>query len=134
MLVLWDGGLHSYEQVHVTLARRAHVLSRIPCHVKLLVEKGLPDGSYMSYLYPPKALQKQGYQRIAVRVISYTVVRPDRKAQPKTYRLITDLFEWETLPASLLAGEFHKRWEEVLTIDEVKTHLVERKVEVRSEN
>ena len=98
------------------------------------MEKEFPDGSYMSYLYPPQELQKQGYQRIAVRVISYTVVRPDRKTQPKTYRLITDLFEWETLPASLLAGEFHKRWEEELTIDEVKTHLVERKVELRSEN
>ena len=62
------------------------------------------------------------------------MVRPDGKTQPKTYRLITDQFECEQLPASLLAREFHKRWEEELTIDEVKTHLVERKVELRSEN
>ena len=116
------------------MAQGAHVLSRIPSNVKLLVDKELPDGSYLSYLYPPKELQKQGYQPIAIRVISYTVVRPDRKTQLKTFRLITTLFDWEILPASLLAGEFHKRWEEELTIDEVKTHLVDRKVEVRSEN
>jgi hypothetical protein len=33
-----------------------------------------------------------------------------------------------------LAGEFHKRWEEELTIDEVKTHLLGRKVPIRAEN
>jgi len=34
----------------------------------------------------------------------------------------------------LLAGEFHKRWEEELKIDEVKTHLLGRKVPIRAEN
>ena len=134
MLVLWDGGLHSYELVRATLARGAHLLSRVPCHVKLVVEQELPDGSYLSHLYPPKELQKQGYQPIPVRVVTYTVVRPGQKTPLETYRLITNLFECETVPASLLAAEFHKRWEEELTIDEFKTHLVDRKVELRSEN
>lgn len=39
-----------------------------------------------------------------------------------------------SFPATLLARDVHQRWEEEVTIDEFKTHLVERKVEVRSEN
>jgi hypothetical protein len=134
MVVLWDGGLHSYALVHGVQARGSHFLSRVPAHVKLRVEKELPDGSYLSHLYPPKKLQKQGYQPIAVRVVSYTVARPDPSQSPKTYRIITDLLDSEFLEANLLAQEFHQRWEEELTIDEVKTHLLGRKVPIRSEN
>jgi hypothetical protein len=52
----------------------------------------------------------------------------------KSYRIITDLFECESFEASLLAGEFHKRWEEELTIDGVKTQILGRKVPMRAEN
>jgi len=46
MVVLWDGGLHSYDLVHAVQARGAHFLSRVPAHVRLQVDKELPDGSY----------------------------------------------------------------------------------------
>ncbi len=134
MVVLWDGGLHSYEQVHATLAQRSHFLGRLPCHVKLVEEKALPDGSFLSHLNPPAHLKKKGYQTIAVRVVPYCAKPIDGRKQSKNYRLITDLFEYRSFPAALLARSFHVRWEEEFTIDEFKTHLVDRKVEVRSEN
>lgn len=135
MVVLWDGGLHSYDLVQATLAQGSHFLSRIPAHVKLVVDRELPDGSFLSYLYPPRKLRKKGYQPIAVRVVHYSVKRLDKLTKkPKNYRLITDLFDNESSPATLLARDVHQRWEEELAIDEFKTHLVERKVEVRSEN
>lgn len=135
MVVLWDGGLHSYDLVQATLAQSSHFLGRIPTHVKLGVDQELPDGSFLSYLYPPRKLKKKGYQPIAVRVVSYSVKRLDKLTKkPKNYRLITDLFDAESFPATLLARDVHQRWEEELTIDEFKTHLVDRKVEIRAEN
>lgn len=135
MVVLWDGGLHSYDLVQATLAQGSHFLGRLPAHVKLVVDKELPDGSFLSYLHPPKKLKKKGYQPIAIRVVPYSVKRLDKwTKKPKKYRLITDLLDVKVFPAPLLAGDFHQRWEEELTIDELKTHLVDRKVEVRSEN
>ena len=134
MIVLWDGGLYSYELVHATLAQGSHFLSRIPCHVKLIVDKELPDGSYLSYLYPPQSKQKKGYQPIAVRVISYTVQRPEGSKKAKSYRLITNLLDSEATEARMLAEQYQVRWEEELTINEWKTHLLGRKVEIRSEN
>lgn len=105
---MWDGGLHSYKMVQAAESRGSHVLSRVPAHVKLLVEQELSDGSYLSHLYPPRALQKQGYTPIAVRVIPYTVAHPNKSGQPKTYRLITTLLDSESFAARLLASEFQR--------------------------
>ena len=124
--------MHSYDLVHAP--QESHFLGRIPTHVKLVVDKELPDGSFLSHLHPPQALKKKGYQPIAVRVVPYSVKRLEQMKKPKRYRLITDLLDYEAFPASLLASNFHQRWEEELTIDEFKTHLVARKVEIRSEN
>jgi len=134
MLVMWDGGLHSYTMVQAAQAQGSHVLSRVPAHVKLLVEQELSDGSYFSHLYPPRQLQKQGHASIAVRVIPYTMTHTNKSEQPKKYRLITTLLDSECFAARLLATEFHRQWEEELTIDELKTHLLGRKLPIRSEN
>ena len=34
MLVLWDRGFHEYDMIVATRRRNAHVLSRLPGHVK----------------------------------------------------------------------------------------------------
>jgi len=134
LLVMWHGGLHSYTMVQAAQAQGSHVLRRVPAHVKLLVEQELPDGSYFSHLYPPRQLQKQGHASIAVRVIPYTMTHTNKSGQPKKYRLITTLLDSECFAARLLATEFHRQWEEELTIDELKTHLLGRKLPIRSEN
>ena len=48
--------------------------------------------------------------------------------------LITSLLAIENFPATLLAQEYHQRWEVENTIDEIKVHLLGRKTPVRSQN
>ena len=40
----------------------------------------------------------------------------------------------DQFPATLLAQEYHQRWEVENTIDELKTHLIRRKTPIRSQN
>lgn len=135
MLLMWDRGLHSYAMVQATVAKGCDYLGRIPANVKFLVEEPLADGSYLSLIYPSAKLRKQGYQPIQVRVIEYTIEHPTNQSQePLTYRLITSLFDIKQFPATLLAEEYHQRWEVENTIDELKIHLLGRKTPIRSQN
>lgn len=63
----------------------------------------------------------------------YSIEMPGQ-LEPSTYRLITSLLDFGQFPALLLAQEYHQRWELENTIDEVKTHLLGRKVPIRSLN
>jgi hypothetical protein len=44
MLVLWDRGLHEYDLLAAVRQRGAHVLGRLPAHVKPERGGALPDG------------------------------------------------------------------------------------------
>ena len=134
MLLMWDRGLHSYAMVQSTLAQGCDYLGRIPANVKFLAEEPLADGSYLSWIYPPGKLRKRGAQPVKVRVIEYTIARQDLAQEQLTYRLITSLLAIENFPATLLAQEYHQRWEVENTIDEIKVHLLGRKTPVRSQN
>ena len=134
MLLMWDRGLHSYAMVKATLDKGCDYLGRIPANVKFLVEEPLADGSYLSWIYPPAKLRKRGEQPIQVRVIEYTIEHPDKPGDQLTYRLITSLLNIEEFSATLLAAEYHQRWEVENTIDEIKTHLLGRKTPIRSGN
>lgn len=134
MLLMWDRGLHSYAMVKATRNKGCDYLGRIPANVKFLVEEPLADGSYLSLIYPPAKLRKQGCQPIQVRVIEYTIEQKEKPEEQLTYRLITSLLNMEQFPASLLAVEYHQRWEIENTIDELKTHLLGRKTPIRSLN
>ena len=46
--LMWDRGLHDYDMVVQTHQRGAHVLSRLPAHVKPEVVQLLADGSYLA--------------------------------------------------------------------------------------
>lgn len=133
MLLIWDRGLHSSAMVQTTVANSCDYLGRIPAQVKFLVEEPLTDGSYLSKIYPSGRLRKQGCQPILLRVIEYTIDRPDDPQEQVTYRLITSLLDIEQFPAQLLATEYHTRWEVENTIDELKVHLVGRKTHVRAQ-
>ena len=134
MLLMWDRGLHSYAMVQASLAKGCDYLGRIPANVKFLVEDPLADGSYLSWIYPSGKLRKRGCEPIQVRVIEYTIEHPDKPGEQLTYRLITSLLNIEQFPATLLAVEYHQRWEVENTIDEIKTHLLGRKTPIRSQN
>lgn len=134
MLLMWDRGLHSYAMVRATIDRGCDYLGRIPANVKFLVEEPLADGSYLSLIYPPGKLRQRGAKPIQVRVIEYTIEHPEKPTQQLTYRLITSLFSIEQFPATMLAMEYHTRWEVENTIDEIKAHLNGRKTPIRSQN
>lgn len=132
MLLMWDRGLHSFGMVQATLARGGHYLGRVPANVKFEVEQVLDDGSYLSWIYPDRKSKKKGATRIQVRVVEYTIETSGPSQQTLTYRLITSLLDAQAFPALVLAQQYHQRWEVETTIDEVKTHLLGRKVSIRS--
>ena len=101
-------------------------------HVKFVVEQNLDDGSYLSWIAPSGKLKRKGCQRIAVRVIEYTIDSPDQLGVQQTYRLITSLLDIEQFPALLLATEYHQRCAVENTIDELKVHLLGRKTPIHS--
>lgn len=129
MLLLWDRGLHSFKMVKATLDRGGHILGRVPAQVKFEVVKVLADGSYLSWIAPDRESQKKGATRMRVRVIEYVIQENDKE---QTYRLITDLMDISLFPALVLAQEYHSRWEAENTLDELKTHLLGRKILIRS--
>jgi hypothetical protein len=131
MLLMWDRGLHSYAMVKETLGQKADFLGRMPKNVKFPVDRILEDGSYLSWINPDGKSRKKGATRIMVRVIEYTI---DMDKEPTVYRLITSLTDIVVFPATLLAMEYHKRWEVENTIDELKVHLLGRKTLIRSQN
>jgi hypothetical protein len=131
MLLMWDRGLHSFLMVAATVRQGGQYLGRVPANVKFEVEQELPDGSYLSWIYPDRKSKQKGATRIGVRVIEYSIEIPGQ-LEPSAYRLITSLLVPEQFPALLLAQEYHQRWEVENTIDEVKTHLLARKVPIRS--
>jgi len=134
MLLMWDRGLHSFRMVQTTRVQECHYLGRVPANVKFELEQELGDGSYLSWIYPDRKSKKKGCTRIQVRVIESKIELPDQANEPPTYRLITSLLDPQEFPALLLASEYHQRWEVENTIDEVKTHLLGRKVPIRSLN
>jgi hypothetical protein len=121
MLLLWDRGFHGYDLVRRTLARGAHFLGRTKANVVLPPETVLPDGSYLSTLYPSPAARRRRRDGIVVRVVEYAL---DTPAGPGTerYRLITSLLDPVAFPAQVLAATYHERWEIESTLDEVKVH------------
>lgn len=94
--------------VNLTLQQGCHYLGRVPANVKFPYEKVLEDGSYLSWICPDGKSKKKGCTKIQVRVIEYTI---REGTEEQTYRLITSLMDITQFPASLLATEYHQRWE-----------------------
>ena len=89
----------------------------------------LPDGSYLSWIYPDRKSKKKGATPIQVRVIEYLILE---KGEEVVYRLITNLMDSEVFPSLLLAEEYHWRWEVENTLSEFPTHLNGHKTPIRS--
>ena len=63
-----------------------------------------------------------------MRIIEYTFDDPGRPGSGEPHRLLTTLLDDKLDPAEALIVGYHERWEEELTIDELKTHQRERPV------
>jgi hypothetical protein len=122
MLVMWDCGLHAYDMFQRVRQREAHVLSRLPAHVKPQRVRRLPDGSYLAYISPSDYHRRKRGERLLVRVVEYTITDPALPGYGEVHRLVTTLLDHRACPALDLACAYHERWEIELVIDEVDTH------------
>jgi hypothetical protein len=132
MLLLWDRGFLSYDLVQLVRQRKAQLLARIKKNLVFTPIKWLPDGSYWARLYPSPRHRDRDEGGILVRIIDYTFRDSGRPGSGQKHRLLTTLLSAAQHPATRLVQLYHERWEEELTIDELKTHQRERPV-LRSE-
>ncbi len=128
MLLLWDRNFLSYQTVFEVRQRRAHLLARIKSNRIFEPIRVLEDGSYLAKLYRDAADRKQDRDGILVRIIEYTFDDPGRPGSGEPHRLLTTLLDADRDPARTLVVLYHERWEEEVTIDELKTHQRERPV------
>lgn len=132
MLCLADRFFPSYKLWKKAAATGADLLWRTRQNARLDVDKRLPDGSYLSRIYPTTSDRRNERHAIVVRAIDY---RLDPKEVPEAepvYRLITTILDHETAPADQLAALYHERWEIETALDELKTHLRGAQIVLRS--
>jgi hypothetical protein len=122
MLVMWDRGFHDYDMFVQARKRGAHVLSRLPGHIKPVRLRSLADGSYLAYLRPSDYHRRKKGERLLVRVIEYTLTDPNLPGWGETHRLVTTLLDPDAYPILDLICAYHERWEIEITIDEIDTH------------
>jgi hypothetical protein len=129
MLLLWDRNFFSYALVRqVAVDRQAQLLARVKVGLIFRPIRVLSDGSYLARVYESGRHRDRGDGGILVRVIEYTLTDPGRAGDGERHRLITTLLDEAVDPAADVVVLYHERWEEELTIDEVKTHQRERPV------
>ena len=130
MLCLADRGFFGFEMWKQAAATGAELLWRVRRNIHLPCEKRLPDGSYLSRIYPSQQDQRRGRNGIVVRVIEYRLEGVEG-AEP-LYRLATTILDHELAPAAELAALYHERWEIETAFDELKTHLRGAHIVLRS--
>jgi len=122
MLVMWDRGFHEYDMIVAVAHRRAHLLGRLPAHVKPERIQTLDDGSYLAHLYPSDYHRRQQGERCLVRIVEYKLTDPALADPDEVHRLVTTLLAPDPYPAVELVCAFHERWEIEIAIDEIDTH------------
>jgi hypothetical protein len=132
MLLIWDRGFFSYELISAVVRRGAHLLARVRSNTILRPIRRLRDGSYLAKVYPSAADRRRDARGLLVRVVEYTHDDPNRPGAGERHRLITDLTNPNDLPAPEAPLVYHERWEEELAFDEIKTHLSNRAIPIRS--
>jgi hypothetical protein len=128
MLLLWDRGFLSYDNVQDVLTGKAQLLARIKKNHVFAKLRVLRDGSYLAKLYRSAKHRRRDQDGIVVRVIEYTIQDRRRPGSGQPHRLLTTLLDARRDPAKRLIELYHERWEEELAIDELKTHQRQRPV------
>ena len=130
MLCLADRGFFGFELWTQAHATGADLLWRIKKNLDLPCQALLPDGSYLSVIYPSLADRRHQTKGLRVRVIDYQLADvPD--AEP-LYRLLTTILDPAVAPAAELAAVYHERWEIETAFAELKTHLRGAQIVLRS--
>lgn len=130
MLCLADRNFFGFALWKQASASGADLLWRVKKNLRLRCEQRLPDGSYLSRIYPSERDWRHQTNGIVVRVIDYRL--EDVKGAEPLYRLVTSLLDDEQAPAQELAALYHERWEIETALDELKTHLRGAQMVLRS--
>jgi hypothetical protein len=130
MLCLADRQFFGFALWNLARQTEADLLWRIKKNARLACDKRLPDGSYVSRIYPSDRNRRRQTNGVAVRVIDYCL---DGVADAEPiYRLVTTILDHTKAPATQLAALYHDRWEIETALDELKTHLRGAKIVLRS--
>jgi hypothetical protein len=128
MLLLWDRNFFSYQTIKEVLDSSAQLLARVKTGLIFRPLQELADGSYLANVYATAGHRRRDEGGILVRIIEYSFEDPGRPGSGQRHRLLTTLLDAALDPAADLIALYHERWEEELTIDELKTHQRERPV------
>jgi Insertion element 4 transposase N-terminal/Transposase DDE domain len=130
MLCLADRFFPSYKLWRMAARTGAELLWRTRRNARLEAEQRLPDGSYLSRIYPSTSDRRKRRNGIIVRVMDYRL--NDVEGAEPVYRLITTILDHALAPAKELAALYHERWEIETALDELKTHLRGAQIVLRS--
>jgi len=130
MLCLADRNFFSFKMWSMASATGADQLWRIKKNMRLACEERLPDGSYLSRIYPSERDWRRKTNGVVVRVIDYRLEGVE-DSEP-IYRLLTTILNHEQAPATELAALYHERWEIETALGELKTHLRGARIVLRS--
>lgn len=130
MLCLADRNFFGFALWQQAQGTGADLLWRMKKNMRMACEQRLPDGSYLSHVYPSERDWRHKTNGIAVRVIDYRLEGIEG-AEP-IYRLATTILNPDKAPASELAALYHERWEIETAFDELKTHLRGAHIVLRS--
>lgn len=131
MLCLADRNFYSYALWTRSRATGADLLWRVKGNLVLPCEKRLPDGSYLSTVYPSVGERRRRERGRRVRIIEFRLTG-EEVTEDATYRLITTILDADRAPALELAALYSERWEIETALDEFKTHLRGRGIVLRS--
>jgi len=130
MLCLADRLFFGFQLWKLARETGADLLWRVKKNMRLACENRLPDGSYLSRIYPSVKDWRHKTDGVQVRVIDYSL---DGVADAEPiYRLVTTILDHTKAPAAQLAALYHERWEIETALDELKTHLRGAKIVLRS--
>jgi Insertion element 4 transposase N-terminal/Transposase DDE domain len=130
MLCLADRYFFGHALWQQAASTGADLLWRVKGNLRLPRETVLPDGSYLSTIYPSEADRRHRTGGLQVRVVEYRLEGiPD--AEP-LYRVLTSILDPRRAPAAELAALYHERWEIEVALAELKTQLRGARVVLRS--
>jgi len=130
MLCLADRFFPAYDLWRKAAQTGADLLWRVRKNARLVVDKRLADGSYLSRIYRSTSDRRKGRKALVVRVIEYRL--KDVPGAEPIYRLITTILNPKLAPAKELAALYRERWEIETALDELKTHLRGAQIVLRS--
>jgi len=130
MLCLADRNFFGFELWQLARGTSADLLWRMKKNMRMACEQRLPDGSYLSHVYPSQRDRRNKTNGIVLRVIDYRL--EGIEGSEPIYRLATNILDPDKAPAGELAALYHQRWEIETAFDELKTHLRGARIVLRS--